>query len=402
MPHDWSSDPLASALMLVLLVPAAFASCTLRLLLHEAAHAVVGRACGFRVLGITIGAGRLLLRLRCGLGTFELRLLPRHGVVRAATGSARFFRLRMLAFLLAGPAMDLLFLAGLWAALVAVRAGGAADLLGTSLLLLFWLHAITSLSTLWVRRVAGLGVPSDLWQALGLLRLDRQAVASAVTVQRLNLAVHRAWRTFEAGDAATALRIWDDATPPLAEAIAVGRSVFVWACHGVDAALAASAVERQQLQAFASLARPAAAGARAERAWRRTIDSLQAYLDVNEAFFTVQADRPQLLPQADSLMQRALKILPRDPAVIRTLALVQLHRGDHARARSNLEWAWRQGEQDWLRALCACYLAYAHARGGDEGLAQRFLARARRLDPQCRLLAKYTALVAEAAAGGGA
>lgn len=114
--------------------------------------------------------------------------------------------------------------------------------------------------------------------------------------------------------------------------------------------------------------------------------------------FAVRADRPQLLPQADSLMQRALKILPRDPGVIRTLALVQLHRGDHARARSNLEWAWRQGEQNWLRALCACYLAYAHARGGEVVEAQRFLARARRLDPRCRLLAKYTALVAEAAA----
>jgi hypothetical protein len=395
----WPSDPLPLTLILAGGLLGLYASFSVRVLLHELAHAVVGRLLGMRILGILIGSGPLLLRLPAFDGSFELRLLPRHGLVRAASLSARGFRARSIAFLLAGPVMDLMLVAGLWGvSLALVRHRAVVDQqapLPVFLSLTAIVQSLTVLSSLLTRRIESLDVTGDLFKLAAIARMDERAVELAVGMQRMNLASQLAWQQFVAGDVGAGLQIWDASIRPHDHAILLGRSLFVWAIDGAAAALQAIAEERAWLQRFT--AANAEAGSKDGRRWQATLDALHINIDTNEAFFAVQTDHSDLLPHAAMLMQRAMATRPREPGVVRTLGLVQVHQGQLERGLANLEWAWRQSEPRWLRALCACYLAYAHALLGDQAKARGLLAAARGLDRRCLLLPKYTALAAAAA-----
>lgn len=92
-----------------------------------------------------------------------------------------------------------------------------------------------------------------------------------------------------------------------------------------------------------------------------------------------------------------LERFPRDPAVLRTTGLVELHTGDVRVGMRLLQTSWRAAEPLWLRALCALYLALGHAMRGDHNAARRWLRKAKRLHPECVLLPDYEARIRAAA-----
>lgn len=80
---------------------------------HELSHALAGRLLGVRILGITIGQGRLVLRRRILGANIEWRLLPLSGFTIPGAAPAHRLRARMLLLVLAGPLMHLLVVVAL-------------------------------------------------------------------------------------------------------------------------------------------------------------------------------------------------------------------------------------------------------------------------------------------------
>lgn len=77
---DMLADPDARWGMVVLLLGTAVAL-VLGVTVHEAGHALAGRAAGYRIRLVRIGQGPVLLRLPVGLGLLVWRLLPVSGAV---------------------------------------------------------------------------------------------------------------------------------------------------------------------------------------------------------------------------------------------------------------------------------------------------------------------------------
>ncbi len=91
-------------------------SLTLGLVVHEAAHAAVGRWFGLQLRMIRIGRGPPLVRIRIGRAWLVLRLWPVSGQV-VALASPQRRRLAMISYILGGMGGNALLLAGLGAVL---------------------------------------------------------------------------------------------------------------------------------------------------------------------------------------------------------------------------------------------------------------------------------------------
>ncbi len=78
---------------------------------HELGHVAAAKLLGFDVLGLTVGNGPLLWRRTIGGVEVEAKALPASGLTVATLRSSRAYRLRMAAFVAAGPAVSVAILA---------------------------------------------------------------------------------------------------------------------------------------------------------------------------------------------------------------------------------------------------------------------------------------------------
>jgi hypothetical protein len=369
-----------------------YAALWLQVLLHEIAHLLALRAVGGRVHAIRLGAGRHVWSRRVLGVRIELRPVWHHAAVYGAVTDARGFRWRWAAVYLAGPLASTAFA---WVASRAAAARPALPLRGDWSLVLqlggmaAWVLTALAALVAWIPkqwRAGGATMASDVLALLRVLRLRAAAIEDVVAAAREQLLRLGCWETFLAGDPAAALRqLHAGGGPPAARALRMlDEAVFVWAAAGADAALpvqdaaaaalAAHPVEDPGLQGAAEVA-----------------------LRTNRLFLLVQAGRPEM-HEAAREVERCLGDAAGElgAAPRRTLGLFHLHAGDVPAGMQHLAAAWRTEEPVWGRALCAVYLAYGHALRGEGRRARRFLRKARRLHPQCPLLAKYSALVAAA------
>jgi membrane-associated protease RseP (regulator of RpoE activity) len=128
----WSAWQLPYSLRVLVLV---FVAAWTALAVHELAHALVARALGIRVWGVTLGRGPLLWQGDLGGTRFRVALLPLHGGVSLHDDDAR-----ALGYRLSGPS-DCVFhwLHGSsWRAPVISAAGSLANLLGAAGVALYW------------------------------------------------------------------------------------------------------------------------------------------------------------------------------------------------------------------------------------------------------------------------
>src|SRR5262249_25008114 len=84
--------------------------------LHELGHAIAARFLRFRIFGISLGMGRTLHQWRFGKFRFEINShLFMGGLTWLGSKSQNFYRTRFFLMILAGPAVNLLMLALLYA-----------------------------------------------------------------------------------------------------------------------------------------------------------------------------------------------------------------------------------------------------------------------------------------------
>jgi len=128
----WMKGAIPVPIRIALLV---FASAWVALLLHELAHALMARALGIRVWGITLGRGPLLWEGTIRGCRIRIALLPLHGEVRLCDEDAEELGYRFTG----APHPTFEWLRGSsWRAPLITAAGSVANLIGAKLVLAYW------------------------------------------------------------------------------------------------------------------------------------------------------------------------------------------------------------------------------------------------------------------------
>jgi Flp pilus assembly protein TadD len=348
---------------------------------HEAAHALVGRALGFGVMSVSLGRGRAVWARKVGATQIVLQVVPFTGATRVVAASTRWLRLRLMLLYAAGPASNLLLLAACIPllserdtldALVVRPAPVLALALANGMLALFNLIPHPPR----VRRgVRSLG--SDGWNVLAA-PFRREASLVPLVIAH---AVWESSRLIASGgklSEASALveqALKRDPASPIARIahadllVAMGRwpEAVVW----LRSLLTDAAVRTKAPDAVPLLAN-------------------------NLAWAAFMQDDPSLLEEAEVRSKEALAAAPDLPSAHGTRGAVLLAQGALDEAEERLAFAFaRNGPHNG--ALNACCLAMLHARRGQRTAAETWLETARSLSPKCALLARAEAALGEAA-----
>lgn len=192
------------ALILVLLAGAI----ALHVAAHEAAHALVALAVGMGVPQVQLGEGPVLLRLRLGRTTVELRGFH-SGATHIEPSGAGLLRVRLALVTAAGPLANLaLAAAAYWLFDPSSRAG---ESFAWNVSAVGVFVGLVNLAPMKLRSGQGI-VQSDGWALLALLRANRDTSNQILAASRLQ-AAHRQYLAGGVVPAATDERPVDSADP---------------------------------------------------------------------------------------------------------------------------------------------------------------------------------------------
>ncbi|MDA0814751.1 MAG: M50 family metallopeptidase [Verrucomicrobia bacterium] len=131
----------------------------LSIFIHEFGHWLFGKACGFRIVGFSVGEGRMLWRGKMGGGFVHLRLFPTEGYVVAVKESAPVTKTQDFLVSAGGP----IFTALTFACVGAAYRWGNFTVLGETWSVLAWqMLAITMV-------LLGIDLLYNLWPQYGSL-----------------------------------------------------------------------------------------------------------------------------------------------------------------------------------------------------------------------------------------
>lgn len=171
-----------AALILMLLAGAI----ALHVVAHEAAHALVALAVGMGVPQVRLGEGPVLLRLRLGRTTIELRGFH-SGMTHVEPSGSGLLRVRLALVTAAGPVANLaLAAAAYW---LVDRPSGTAESFTWNVSAVGLFVGLVNLAPLKLRSGQGI-VQSDGWSLLALLRANRDTSNQILAASRLQ-AAHR-------------------------------------------------------------------------------------------------------------------------------------------------------------------------------------------------------------------
>lgn len=349
------------------------------LLVHESAHALVGRLSGFDVIEVQFGSGPAWWARWFGRIRITFHNWPTHGHVLALYRGERWLRPRIALFALAGPVSNLALFAAAWAWVAVAEHPWQ--------LVAFFCMVQTGWTAAWsfVPRTLRNGAQSDLQIVLAVARLDPSTVPAMVAHYGVLAAHHECQRAFELGrlDVAEGVLAAHRGDP-----VHVGwtgsMAILLALSRGdPERALVESERGRAALQAVADPPGESAAAARERRLeWEINRAFVMAAIGTEEA--TAAAMRlVSSWPSARHARGESVV------AAQRTRGLVLLRRGSVGHAIVCLRAALRGHEPHWLRALGMAHLAeaFVHARHFDE--AARWARKARRLDPTGPLLSIF-------------
>lgn len=301
---------------------------------HELAHAVVGRLVGFDVVEVQLGTGPAWWAFWVGKVRATVRNWPDHGHVVLHYRGRRWLRARIVACALAGPLADLASfgLACWWAAV----AEGPWQ--GVALYIAMVLALVASAALVPFRRRGG---NSDMALVLDVLRAPREVVEGLVVAYPVLSTIH-AWQcAFEQGrldDAQVLLAAHqrDPAsagwTSSLASLLSIARGDF----------------ERALVEQDASDAHELAARPQGAVLDRRVVRDRELAVATNRAFLLILIDRPDARAEALRLVAgwpvRPLDHREQQTAMARTRGLVLLRHGRVAEAMRALRAAVRGHE----------------------------------------------------------
>jgi hypothetical protein len=386
---------LDTTLVLVLLasVPVAVAALLVTslvgIVIHELAHALVGRLLGFRILEVVVGHGR---GVRCwvwGDLVLTLHALPFAGYVRWQAFEPRGLRWRLAAAILAGPLSNVAVALLVGVPVVGMLRDAAWH---RSIWLLF---AGCAASVALVRAVFGFAVatvppppgrPTDMAQILQLWRRPPDWAARVCEAGAALAATHDSFATFLRGDG-PGMRRW------LAQAVPAGLEAGAWASVRALLQLATgdpgAAIGSQRECVAWCEARAVAGGADGTPAAAAAADAAAMVWAARTGLAAYLAELPAGLAEALSLLREVpwADLPPLELAQAqRVQGQVLLAVGEPQAAEPWLAKAWAAAEQPWQRAVTATGLAAVAVARGDRRGARRWLRRAQRLHRDSPLL----------------
>ena len=344
---------------------------------HELGHAWMARLLGMRVFKIYVGSGKTLFTFRWFGFEFEFRPVPSGGVVVAAHRSIERLRLKQFAFVLAGPAMNLLLAVAIWPFLDSDQLWSFRPMekgLQPGLVF-FYANLAVLLENL---------LPHIVATAFGPLPSDGKQLFMAFFLSREKQELHhRASFVMEAavcyqqGDYAGA-RTW------VQKGLALypdHETLLNW--HGVIALELGE--YRQARECFLNLLH------------RDNQDPRMRPLVLNNiAYANALLGGDDLLKEADTLSVEALAAMGWVPAIRGTRGTVLVAMGKFEEGIPLLHEAMSQAVSLGHKAQNACLIAEAEWRRGNLSVARNYLEEARKLDPRCSLLPRAESILREA------
>lgn len=336
---------------------------------HELGHALAALMVGARLFRINIGLyGRVVFSRRVFRCRFVVRSILYGGNVLCAPKGTTFFRLRYAVVLLGGPLANvLLMVLGQWA-----FSRFSQDNLLSSVL------AAVVHGNLFLLVISG--IPRRMWIEGSRGATDGLALLSIPFMTREAIkAAHSAVFYYELMDALEQRDI-EEATRWLTKGTELVPDEG-WLLFGRASILSA---QRQYQEARDVYLKALGESDMASEA--------QGYVWNNIAWESLMTGESALLAEADQFSRQAYAELPSVSPIKGTRGSVLIELGHLDEGAPLVEQALRENHQPSHRALNACYLAIAMAKRGDTSKAQKYAEQAERLDPQCPLLERVTAV----------
>jgi Peptidase family M50 len=327
---------------------------------HELGHALVGKALGYRIFEVSVGAGPRLVDVPLGRTRVVVRLLPIGGHTLLAPRSARLLPARDVFVALAGAFVNLFMV--LWAF--------TADLSNAFTFGIVLIGSAVVVENLIPRRVTNaIGVvQSDGLRAALALEADDRALTDALESRY----VGEAYVSHRTGDHAGALA-WDE--------------------RGLERFPGSRALESDAAVSLVLLRR--------YREGRTKLTSLLARDDLapvqralyrnNLAWADLMLGDPSLLPEAFEASKEAIGALPDQPAIKGTRAYALILQGAIEDGLVLGAEALRRNTTKESRASNACVLGIGYTRSGRLEAGRRQIATAMRLDPDNELIERALA-----------
>lgn len=335
---------------------------------HELGHVFAGRLVGMHITGIEIGRGPLIIDFQLWGFQWQFRAAPFGGFTVGVPQGGGWVRLRQSLFILGGPLANLLLI------VLALTLTGLANPLphdfmerfspGTMLLIANALFVFGNLIPFKMDTSRG------KWPTDGL-QLWRTWCRSPEEVEVIASNLHAS-----------------EAQGCLSQRKNAETIVVLW--EGLNEH--PDEVSLEEVRAHSLLCQGKAAEAR--RIYAKILgryskfEQLRYTMFNNIAWTDVLMGDPALMWEADAGSRLALEAQPSVAPFKGTRGAVLVEMGDLDAGLRLLHEALRENEDDRNKALNACFIGIANARRSDLEQCRSYFALARRLDPECVLLAR--------------
>jgi tetratricopeptide (TPR) repeat protein len=346
---------LHTSLILLFLIPL--------IVIHELTHAGVAKLVGLRVFGIMIGIGKTIWSGKF-LGTdWTINLLPLGGITLVGTRPVALIRPKLFLIYLAGPASHMIMAVGffLWQQTLSIFTFGYQVLM--SLVLANIVLAVTNLVPFKISLTTGMQ-GTDGWHLLRVPFLGQ----AELTKRYVGYFAGEALQAYASNDLKEA-RKWVN------QAFAFDRNSGI-ARNILGIIQMAAGEHKAARETFLQILETEEAK---EPGLHYVLLNNVAYLD---ALLRDEA----LLTEADDYSLQAFQHLPWIPAVMGTRGTVLVELGQFEAGIDLLKRSMSLNVDKQSKALNACHIAVGEFRRGNPGVARKFLATAKTLDPNCFLV----------------
>ncbi len=338
---------------------------------HELGHVIAGALLGMSVHKVTIGYGRLVYAAQFFGKRVEFRALPIGGLTYLLNKSARFFRLRKLIAVAAGPLVNLLIVLILikvysleW--LLAADFGGglepeAALLIANVMLLVFSL------------------LPNKVVSAAGIIPNDGANLLSLPFMKKPKIAQFIAAAYAYEGLEYRRKKDWDAARNCYEEALAKFPDNLVSLNDKAAYFIETGDIDKARDVLLGMLETPGIEPG--------TLMGIKNNLALADAV----SGRADLVDEADRLSEEAFNNVSWLPVFRGTRGIVLVELGRIEEGIVLLKEAADKNEDSAAKATYYCYVAIAEARTGNSEAARRYIEDARKLDPASNLIARAMA-----------
>jgi len=329
----------------------------LGLFLHEWGHWLFARLGGYRVLGMSLGEGKVLYKRETDQGFLHLRLLPAEGYVLCVKEEGVETRLQKLMLSAGGPILTLLFVVGCF---VAARQGVQSDL-GPFVHVLAQACGVTAMLEIIV-----LGY--NLWPHFALIG------SGSVANDGLSMI--------------SALRRKGAPWPPFFEqALMMSRESADLAAVEEERPIVRPEAQAVYLRFLLMLYRESSAGPtplfdlllpiHPDAPPEERVLFLDACTDLAHTF----RKDPRYLRRMDESLEKELQRSPEDPFILSRAGAISVERGEYALARLRLLEAEEAATGTVLKSYCLAWLAFLDSLTGHPREAKEQLELAAKLDP---------------------